>query len=821
MPQKIIGALRVLLSANTASFDRGMSRADRRLTKFGRNMTRVLTAMAASGAVALVAMTRNSLATIDAQAKLAKQTGTTVASIQTLTHAGALAGVSMGEMANNVSQLNRRLGEAALHGTGTAKRALDKLRISVEDLVNLDAAGRFEVIADALSGLGSEAEQSAAAYDLFGRAGATMVPLLQEGGDAIRAARLELEEFGALVSEVEKGQIEAANDAVTRLGLAFQGLSNQLAVEFAPTIESAATAIGDFIIEQEDLIEVAGKAATIIGGGLAGAALGRLLSIIPKTVAGITGLVTALRLGTATAITFQAALGPIGIALGLISATLVVLAKSHNDSEQATAAHESALDALRGAVEAARGQTRGYIEDLIAEQKEALKAAEAVLTVAAAKIEEARVDELARKRLRGPNAGVIVPDPKAALEFKQAAENVEMYRQAIRDLMGELDAATTRGGTDDPAATGGGVGIGDAVRAEEDTWAARLAVIDRGLSSASELEVARTQQLFAEIDALRDAGVIDAEGHQDRLEKIYRQHWINMDRIHKEADDRRARVREEIQASEEHTEEEGNTAGLESLSQSLATREERERASYQERLDQLKVFLSEGQIDLNTYYDLIERADAQFQETKLDIQQEGQDAAQASADEAGRLRIEGAKATERDLTDIATSSEEERQKLRYAAAGNIGRTLGALSRLISTEGKKQFRIAKGLAIAEALINIAVGVTKAFRSLPPPFSFFAAAATVAAGAVQIAAIRRQQPGGSGSPASSSGGGASGGGGGGGGGARPVAGNPDAPPFTQTLSVVGIKDDEWFSGTRVRVFAQKLVDFQENGGQVVIR
>ena len=811
MPQKIIGALRVLLSANTASFDRGMSRADRRLTKFGRNMTRVLTAMAASGAVALVAMTRNSLATIDAQAKLAKQTGTTVASIQTLTHAGALAGVSMGEMANNVSQLNRRLGEAALHGTGTAKRALDKLRISVEDLVNLDAAGRFEVIADALSGLGSEAEQSAAAYDLFGRAGATMVPLLQEGGDAIRAARLELEEFGSLVSEVEKKQIEAANDAVTRLGLAFQGLSNQLAVEFAPTIESAATAIGDFIIEQEDLIEVVGKAATVIGGGLAGAALGRLLSIIPKTVAGITGLVTALRLGTATAITFQAALGPIGIALGLISATLVVLAKSHNDSEQATAAHESALAALRDEMVKVEGQTRNNIQAMIVERQIALADAEAILTVAAARIEELRVQELAQQRLRGPNAGVFVPDPNAELAFKQAGENVEEQRQDIRELMAMLDNWPEAGAT---AVAGGAAGIDDVVRATEDTWAARLAVIDRGLATESELTIASTQRRLDEIDALRDAGVIDQAGHQDRAVKILAQHNETITRLQEEAEARRTDIQEEGQAVAAAVEEEGNTAGLEALSQSLATREERERASYQEQLDQLKVFLDEGQIDLNTYYDLIERADAQFQETRLAIQEAGQDDSAASASEAGRRRLEEAQRTQDEETRIAEAAEEDRANLRRQAASDIGRTLGSLSRLISTEGKKQFRIAKGLAIAEALINVAVGVT---RSLGQPFGIIRAIATVAAGAVQIAAIRRQQPGGSGSPASSSGGGASGGGGG----ARPVAGSPDAPPFTQTLSVVGIKDDEWFSGTRVRVFAQKLIDFQENGGRVVIR
>ena len=744
MPQKIIGALRVLLSANTASFDRGMSSADRRLTRFGRNMTRVLTAMAASGAVALVAMTRNSLATIDAQAKLAKQTGTTVASIQTLTHAGALAGVSMGEMANNVSQLNRRLGEAALHGTGTAKRALDSLGISVESLLDLDAAQRFEVISDALSGLGSEAEQSAAAYDLFGRAGATMVPLLQEGGDAIRAARLELEEFGSLVSEVEKKQIEAANDAVTRLGLAFQGLSNQLAVEFAPTLESTATAIGDFIVEQEDLIEVAGKAATIIGGGLAGAALGRLLTVIPKAIAGITGLATALRLGTASAITFQAALGPIGIVLGLVSGALVVLAGSHNDSKRATELHEAALASLRDEVAAADGQSRKYIETLIAEKRAALDIARAILAVAAAKAEEAKIALAATFEGR-------INDPRGLDDIQR------------QKLQREHDDATAR-------------------------WREQA-------ESVFELDLALSK-LNSNLESTPELmSVVRPSGGQAEATRVQ-------------------------QADVALVQEEGYTAGLEALTQSLATTEESERASWEARSDQLKVYLAEGQITNREYFELIRRLDSQFQETKLDIQEEGQDAAQASADEAGRLSLQRAQSQQDQETAITLRAEEDRANLRRQAASDIGRTLGSLSRLISTEGKKQFRIAKGLAIAEALINVAVGVT---RTLGQPFGIIRAIATVAAGAVQIAAIRRQQPGGSGSPSSGGGGGGGGGGstsrdsGGGGGG----GGGGGAAPVVQTLHVVGLKDDEWLSGARVRGIAQALIDFQENGGQVVIR
>jgi hypothetical protein len=50
--------------------------------------------------------------------------------------------------------------------------------------------------------------------------------------------------------------------------------------------------------------------------------------------------------------------------------------------------------------------------------------------------------------------------------------------------------------------------------------------------------------------------------------------------------------------------------------------------------------------------------------------------------------------------------------------------------------------AKVVAIANAIINVALGITKALSALPPPFNLVLAAITAAAGAAQIAMIRSQ-------------------------------------------------------------------------------
>jgi len=57
--------------------------------------------------------------------------------------------------------------------------------------------------------------------------------------------------------------------------------------------------------------------------------------------------------------------------------------------------------------------------------------------------------------------------------------------------------------------------------------------------------------------------------------------------------------------------------------------------------------------------------------------------------------------------------------------------------------KKVGAQSKATAITTALINVAVGVSKALSSAAPPFNFILAGLTAAAGAVQIAAIRAQK------------------------------------------------------------------------------
>jgi hypothetical protein len=219
---------------------REMELANARLAAFSRRVRIAAVAAVAATAAAGVAMVRSGLQTVDAQAKLAASLATTVASIQVLERAGDLAGVSMGQVEQAALQLTRRLSQAAA-GTGPVVDALTRLQLTAAELQALPLDQRIALIQDRLAEFVPEAERAALASQLFGdRAGLVFTRI---DTATLRQATDDVRDFGVVVSDQDAAQIERTNDAISRLGLVWRGLSNQLAVAAAPALEAVADAM--------------------------------------------------------------------------------------------------------------------------------------------------------------------------------------------------------------------------------------------------------------------------------------------------------------------------------------------------------------------------------------------------------------------------------------------------------------------------------------------------------------------------------------------------------------------------------------------------
>jgi len=271
--------------------------ANARLAAFTRRAKIAAAAAGAAVVLAGAAMIRSGLQTIDQTAKLAQSLDTTVESLQVLERAADLSGVSMGNVEQATVQLTRRLSQAAA-GAGPAVDALDRLGLSVSALQSLPLDQRIALIQDRLAEFVPEAERAAVASQLFGDRAALVFTRIDTA--TLRQATADVNDFGIVVSEQDADQIERTNDAISRLGLIWRGVSNQLAVAAAPALEAVADALaamarttGPLGVAIKGLFENIGRLTTY-AVTFAGVMAGRWVAGLVTATFSVSGLVTGL-----------------------------------------------------------------------------------------------------------------------------------------------------------------------------------------------------------------------------------------------------------------------------------------------------------------------------------------------------------------------------------------------------------------------------------------------------------------------------------------------------------------------------------------------
>ncbi|MBU2936980.1 MULTISPECIES: hypothetical protein [Pacificibacter] len=240
----VVGRLKAQLGLDATKFNRGMDKSQSRTKKFavavGRNMALAAAAITATAAASVGVMTRNSLAFVDGQAKMARSVDGTIDGLRSLQMAASDAGVSTSEVNKSAQMMSARLAEAALKG-GASADALERVGLSAETLSKLDVDERVATIADRMKTLGFTSAQTSQFLMDMGVRSKDMALLMSGGGDAIRAARKEVVDLGLSLSEVDAAKVEVANDAMSRMKLGTEALGNRIAVAFAPALRDMAS----------------------------------------------------------------------------------------------------------------------------------------------------------------------------------------------------------------------------------------------------------------------------------------------------------------------------------------------------------------------------------------------------------------------------------------------------------------------------------------------------------------------------------------------------------------------------------------------------
>jgi hypothetical protein len=196
---------------------------------------------------------------------MSAKVGISTEALSALKYQAGLAGVEMAGLQTGLVKFSRTAAEAA-GGSKAQARAFDAIGVSLKDVQgNLRPTDALlKEVADRFAGYKDGAGKAALAVQLFGRAGADMIPLLNEGAAGFEAARKEAEQFGIIVDSKAAKAAEQFNDNLDRLKTAAMGASNQIMEELLPALVQ----ISDKFVEASKSTDELALAGLDLGKGM-------------------------------------------------------------------------------------------------------------------------------------------------------------------------------------------------------------------------------------------------------------------------------------------------------------------------------------------------------------------------------------------------------------------------------------------------------------------------------------------------------------------------------------------------------------------------
>ncbi len=305
----------------------------------------------------LAAMAGRTIELGDALNDMSQRTGVSVESLARFRKAAATSGIELDTVAKNLVKLSKGLYETAQTGKGPASEALRTLGISATDAagklktadqVTLEIANKFKTMPDGI-------EKTALAMQLFGKSGADMIPMLNEGGKAIESLSVKM--TAAFAKKADE-----YNDKLAMLGGKVGGLAAGITVALLPALDATATALTALV----DGFTALPTPIQAVVGGLALVAVGlTVLAPIITSVVTVLGAFAGLGIG-ATLAGIAGAIVPVATGLaalvaGFVSAPVLIGAAAVAAAVVIFSFRDQIADAFRGLFNLIANPTTGFI----------------------------------------------------------------------------------------------------------------------------------------------------------------------------------------------------------------------------------------------------------------------------------------------------------------------------------------------------------------------------------------------------------------------------------------------------------------------------
>jgi hypothetical protein len=514
-------ALIARIGVDTAALRNDLAQAKAQFEGFGGTVKGALGAIAGTLAAtfsvaAFSAWIKGAIDAADETNKLAQKVGLTVREVGGLQLAFRQAGLDTGQFEAAMGRLAKSASEGniAFAAIGVNVRAADGTLKSTRQLLGETA--------DQFAGMEDSAAKTALAMELFGKAGAALIPVLNLGAAGLAEFDAMAEQLGLTLDETTARNAERFNDTLDLIGQAGQGVARQLMAELLPTLNSVAAGMfdavtkGDTLRKVAEALGVAFKGLYTIAAGLVtafktvGTALGGVGAAIAAVLRGDFGQVKRIIADMAGDIRESwagaarnvrdvwsganadtvAGLAAVTGAAKRAAPVLADVASASKKAAESNKAYVQYVDTIyKRALAEAQAEQKAY-EEAIRKTAEAQEKALAVLRNSAASVEEqvaALRDEAAAATLAAASnvslaeavqlvAIARLGEQAAALQAEGTSEGavaiVEREIAARRELIRELNNKSGR-----EAAT-------ESARTAADAWRSAATDIERALTDA-------------------------------------------------------------------------------------------------------------------------------------------------------------------------------------------------------------------------------------------------------------------------------------------------------------------------------------------------
>ena len=259
---------RIIDEAVKKSTDK-LSAFERTTGKIGRSMTKAGTVMlGASAAVggSILAVGKSTADYAGDMYDMARGAGIGVEAFQKLAYAGRMSGVETEKLSASLVKFDRMVAEAT-GGNKTYMQTFEDLGIKIKDSAgNLRQPNEiFEDVADIFHNTEDGIGKTALAVELFGKSGADLIPMLNDGKAGLKAFYAEAERLGLALSNEMIAKGDAFSDQLENIGEQVKGVKLQLGAALIPALSAATEKISKVIDKITKWVQENPELAATIG----------------------------------------------------------------------------------------------------------------------------------------------------------------------------------------------------------------------------------------------------------------------------------------------------------------------------------------------------------------------------------------------------------------------------------------------------------------------------------------------------------------------------------------------------------------------------